>query len=341
MTQYTLLMGSYIQGITIGQFDSITGTLTAVHQAQSIAEPTYLDTDPQNHVYAIQQSGNRSGLASFQLQPDHQLTPLDQQLNWSAAPVHVNALTSHPLVFLSNYRTGVAQIYQRDAAGHLHLTDHFQNTGHGVLPQQTSSHVHFMALTPDQRLVVLDLGTDELIVFNLDLTTGRLKSRQATFHFRPGFGPRHLLFQGTTALVLGELASEVAVLSYNTVSGSFQQRQLISTLPDEWVGNNGGGGIHLAPSGHYLYVSNRGHNSIVTYRVLSRTDGAYLEKCQTIASGGDFPRDFCLSPDGRFLLVGHQKTNDVTIFKVDGTTGQLTRHNQVTDILAPVCLKMI
>lgn len=253
MSTNSLIFGTYVQGLYTAAFDTVTGHLSIPHQAAKLAEPTYLAVTPHKIVYAIEQHGEKSGIASFRLTPDQKLHSLSKYLSWNAAPVHVNLIPGQSLVLVSNYRSGLAQIFRQSDTGRLTLTDTFQNVGQGVLPQQNTSHIHFMGLTPDSRLVILDLGTDQIFTFNIDLSSGRLLTRQAVFHCRPGFGPRHLVFHGNHAFVLGELASTVAVLVYDPTTGQFTQKQLISTIPDNWIGETGGGAIHQSTVTIFTY----------------------------------------------------------------------------------------
>ena len=91
-----------------------------------------------------------------------------------------------------------------------------------------------------------------------------------TFTAEPGTGPRHLVFHpnGQFAYLFGELDSTVRVLSYNKETGAFEELQKISTLPEEFDGENGGQLSAFQMMASSLYASNRGHNSIAVFAVL-------------------------------------------------------------------------
>ncbi|MFC6259391.1 lactonase family protein [Levilactobacillus fujinensis] len=334
-----IIVGTYTQGIYQTHLTA-TG-LTPPTLLADTPQPTYLNYSRSGFLFSANQAGKVGGISVFKLTED-QLIPCDDYLSFAPAPVHLNVDDTHHLLFASNYNGGYTDIYNFTTTGQLQRLDSFLNVGQGPRPQQNTSHVHFTCLTPDGRLLVLDLGTDSLFTFTIN-DRGQLQDLVATFHFRAGFGPRHLRFDPAQhcVYVLGELASTVAVLNYDAVTGTFHQTQLISTIPIDWNGQTGGGAIYLAHNGHYLYVSNRGHNSIMVYRIAGDSTHRHLTAIQNVSSQGDFPRDFCLSPNDDFLIVGNQKTNLLSIFSVDAVTGKLTPSLNSVQVPEPVCVKLI
>ena len=96
--------------------------------------------------------------------------------------------------------------------------------------------------------------------------------------------------------------------------------------------------LHFHPSGRFVYGSNRGHDSIVIYAVDPTTGRLTLVGHQ--AAGGAVPRNFMLTPDGKWLLVAHQNSSTVATFRVDAATGLLTPAGAPSRVATPVCLKM-
>jgi len=334
-----LVIGTYTQGIY--QTHLTTNGLMPPTLLADTPQPTYLNYSRNGYLFSANQSGKVGGISVFKVD-NNRLIPCDDCLSFAPAPVHLTVDDTHHMLFASNYNGGYTDIYNFTAAGKLRLLDSFLNVGQGPLPQQNTAHIHFTCLAPDGRLLVLDLGTDSLFTFNIS-HTGQLQDLVATYHFRPGLGTRHLRFDPAKhcVFVLGELSSTVAVLNYEPTTVTFHQTQLISTIPTDWNGQTGGGAIHLAHNGHYLYVSNRGHNSITVYRITGPSTKRQLIFMQNIASQGDFPRDFCLSPNDDHLIVANQKSNLLTSFSVDTVTGTLTPSHNSVPVPEPVCVKLI
>ena len=225
-------------------------------------------------------------------------------------------------------------VYKRNEDGSLELADKVQHEGHGPHENQTSPHVHFTDLTPDQYLVTCDLGTDEVTTYDVD-SEGKL-SPLATYNCNPGAGARHLVFHHhyKIAYLICELNSTIEVLIYDGV-GAFERMQTISTLPEGYNDFNGTAAIRLSKDGKYLYASNRGHDSIAVYRILA--DGS-LELLEIVPTHGQNPRDFDLSPDQEFLIAVHQDSDNATVFKRNPETGRLAELSNDFHVPEAVCI---
>src|SRR5215212_4181028 len=125
--------------------------------------------------------------------------------------------------------------------------------------------------------------------------------------------------------------------SYDPKNGTFEELQTVSTLPESFKGENLCADIHVSPDGKYLYASNRGHDSIVCFRIDEST-GRLTYQNHTPA-GGREPRNFAIDPSGTFLLVGNQKTNNIVTFRIDPESGNFTRTGHEVEVSMPVCLK--
>ena len=120
--------------------------------------------------------------------------------------------------------------------------------------------------------------------------------------------------------------------------GTFEALQTISTLPDDFTGQNLGGEIMIAPSGHFVYASNRGHNSLVIYAVDPET--GQLSVVGHESTQGVGPRAFIIDPSGALLLVANQDTDTVVTFWIDQDSGTLQAAGHVAAVPTPVCLQL-
>jgi 6-phosphogluconolactonase len=185
----------------------------------------------------------------------------------------------------------------------------------------------------------VDLGTDRLRAYRLDAQQGKLEPvKSAGTHLPPGSGPRHLAFHanGRFAYTINELASTVTLLYVDRRSGALTPQETVSTLPAGYEQESLGSEIQLGPAGHFLYASNRGHNSIAIYRV-DETDGrlALIGHQSTLGRG---PRHFTFDPTGNYLLVANQDTHSIVTFRVDPSSGQLSATEPVTQVPSPACI---
>lgn len=293
--------------------------------------PTYLALSKRNIIYAIdkvwdhnwgeEDSKLRGGLQVL----DNNSRPamvIDYQLNPGTSPAYVTIDEQRQLVFTANYHTGAVIIYRINSDGSLKETDRVVDKGHmGPRPEQKDgAHPHFADLTPDGRLVVVDLGQDRLYLYDLSVA-GKLK-RVSYLQFKPGFGPRHIVFnpEKHLAYLAAELSSNVAVLNYDEQAGKFSVKHILSTIPDTWTKHNGAAAIRISGDHKFVYVSNRGFNSIAVFTI---QDDGDLKLIQQISTEGDFPRDFNFNRDQSMVIVLNQNTNNATLYSRNSQTGKL------------------
>jgi 6-phosphogluconolactonase len=101
----------------------------------------------------------------------------------------------------------------------------------------------------------------------------------------------------------------------------------------------GSADIHVSPDGRFLYCSNRGEsNSITCFRI--QEDGKLIFLYNN-PSLGIAPRNFNFDASGNFLLVAHQKSDNIVIFKIDRSSGYITDTGKRIDVGNPVCVKWL
>jgi 6-phosphogluconolactonase len=155
---------------------------------------------------------------------------------------------------------------------------------------------------------------------------------------RPGAAPRHAAFHPSSsyAYVINELDSTVTAYAYDPDRGALRPLQVVSTLPPGFEARNTTAEIQVAPSGRFVYGSNRGHDSIVIFAV--DPEGGTLTPIGWEPSGGKQPRYFGLDPSGTFLYAANQASDTIVAFRVDQERGTLTRTGQVVQAGSPVCI---
>ena len=334
----SILFGTYTKktstGIHRAQLDTIEKKVTDAIPYIKVENPTYLTKSDKNILYTVSKRSELGGLSAFDVTTDNPLFLNDVSAE-GAPPAYVAVDNARQLVYSSNYHKGLISISKIQADGSLSLISETANEGHGPKPEQTSSHIHFTDLTPDNRLVVCDLGTDQLLTFDVS-DDGAIK-QVAEYRSAPGFGSRHIVFHknGKLAYLAGELSSEVTLLSYNQTDGSFKEIQTLSSIPSDWDAHNGIAAIRISKDSRFLYVSNRGHNSIACYAL---ADDGKMALIQLIPTEGDFPRDFSLNKSEEFLVVANQNTDNASLFERDSTSGKLTLLQKDISVPESVCV---
>ncbi|WP_225048773.1 lactonase family protein [Lacticaseibacillus kribbianus] len=340
----TVILGGYTKrggaGIYRAAFDSATGTLdTPTPLVSSIGSPTYLAVSAANFAYAVDAGKGVGGVATIDLNQ----TPakvIDEVLVPGSSPAHISIDEKRQLVFASNYHEGRVNVYKIQPDHTLVETDVAQhdNALHGPKPEQADgAHVHFADLTQDGRLAVVDLGIDEVSTYPVS-ADGKLGT-PAILKLAPGYGPRHLAFNSAhdVAYLLGELSSQVSVLAYDRTTGAYTLGQTQSTIPADWHEFNGAAAIRISADNKFLYVTNRGHNSLNVYAISE--DGLTLTLLQQLSTEGDFPRDFALDLTESYLLAVNQKSDNGTLYRRDPATGLLTE--VAKDIVTPEAVNVV
>lgn len=331
-----IILGTYTRRISEGIYtidlDNEKGELTGLELATKENSPTYLTKSKAGNLYTVTSIDGLGGAGAY----DREFHFLNAVTEAGAPLCYVAVDETRQLVYGANYHKGEVTVYRILEDGGLEATDSvFHQEETGPHKNQDHAHVHYTDLTPDNRLVVCDLGTDR--VYTYDVSKDGKLTAVAEFVAEPGTGPRHLVFHPINpkiAYLFGELDSTVRVLQYDAEQGSFTEKQKISTLPEDFQGENGGAAIRISKDGQYVYASNRGHNSIAVFAV--SPDEYTLENIQIISTEGDFPRDFALDPENDYLVCANQNTDNLTLYSRDAATGLLSVRQK--DIYAPECV---
>lgn len=320
------LIGTYTnknsQGIYQVTLDTKQEKLVDNHVVVHMKKPQYLQVGADHRIYTIERGpADLGGVSVYEL-TDNEAKKLSETMWHGPTPAYLGLDEQRHLLFAANYHGSRIDVFKIHADGTLTQTDQVMHDGPtGPRPEQEIPHVHYADLTPEGRLITCDLGEDMLNVYDVS-NDGRL-TPVSGFHSHPGFGTRHLVFHpnGKYVYVVGELSSEVEVFQYDQASGQLHYVANRKTIPADWSTHNGAAAIRISKDGRFVYVTNRGENTIVVFKVLSDFT---LEKVQDISSAGEFPRDFNFSRDEHYLIAANQNTDDLTLYRRDPTTGLLT-----------------
>ncbi|MEU4114120.1 lactonase family protein [Kitasatospora sp. NPDC028055] len=246
-----------------------------------------------------------------------------------AGPCHIAVHPSGSHVFVAHYGDGVLSAVPTGADGTVATAEPVQTIRHPGREASgdllTSPHAHMAAPSPDGRfLLCTDLGTDRVYVYAFDPDSGPLSAHR-TVQLPPGRGPRHLVFHPSAryAYVLNELSSTLTVCTWDALSGHLEPFAEVETRQDPGAPNaNSAAAVRLSGDGGFLYTTNRGDDAISVHAV--RDDGASVELLTAVPCGGTWPRDIALTPDGLLVFCANQRSDTVTAFHRDPSTGRLS-----------------
>ena len=323
-----ILIGGYTKHESAGiyQFDFIgSGDQAHLEQRRNVVEvggPTYFQKDGQ-FIFTIKNENGQGGIAAF---ANGKL--VSQLLHEGSSPAYIGINKEKKLLYTANYHTGVLAVISYDDQGQLDQVKH-ENKALGPRPEQAGAHPHYFDETPGGHLVSCDLGQDRVDFYGFD---GQKLTHLASYQNEDGFGSRHLAFSpdGKYFYVAGELSSQVNVVKFDEENWMFRSLATYSTIPESWDQHNGAAAIRLSSDGKFLYVSNRGHDSIAVFAVLP--DQA-LKLVQRVSTFGEFPRDFNWDAEEKYVVAANQNSNNATLYQrqSDGTLTPLEKYIAVPE----------
>lgn len=327
-------VGSYQNAIYVYALNLDTGALTPQGgRVDAPPSPSFLAFAPDaRHLYAVNEADDVDGsgagtVSAFSIDAaSGALGFINRVSSGGKGPAHVLVDASGRFVLVANYNGGNFSVLSVDAQGGLGAR--VAGADHGGDAQ-----THEVVLDPsNQFLFVPNKGKSDVSQYRFDAQTGSITPNSpAELDLATGAGTRHLAFHPTLPLayIINELDDTVVTASFNPSSGRLTVIQTLSTLPaGANAGQNSCAEIQVAPSGRFVYGSNRGHDSIVIYSVDAATGQLALVGHQS--TGGNTPRSFHVEQSGRLMLVANQGSDEVVSFRVDPDSGRLERLQSVS-----------
>ncbi|MGC2266334.1 MAG: lactonase family protein [Candidatus Acidiferrales bacterium] len=354
-TKERVYIGTYTEhgskGIYVCEFDPSTGTLTPPGLAAATADPSFLVVSPDRRfLYAINETDHfngqpAGGVSAFSIAPaTGKLTLLNQVSSLAPGPAYITLDRSGHYVLVANYDEGSVAVYRIMPDGKIGDSTAFvRHYGSSVnAERQKGPHAHSIAMSSDNRFaIVADLGLDELIVYPLDASQGTLGTPRV-IKTDPGVGPRHLTLasSGKFIYAINELKSSLTVYSYNASDGAMTPLQKISTLPNNFHGENTAAEVVLDPTEKFLYASNRGDDNSIAVFAVDPKKGT-LTAIEYVPTGGKTPRNFAIDPSGQWLLAANQDSNNIVTFRINAKSGRLTPAGKSIEVNSPTIVDFV
>lgn len=339
------------KGIYVSKFNTATGELGQPELAGETGSPSFLAIHPsKKFLYCVGEMAipgqKGGGVTAFSIAlPSGKLTKLNQVSSVTGGPCHINLDATARMAMVANYGGGSCASYQVKDDGSLSdAVSHHQHTGSSVSEKrQKEPHAHSVNFSPDNRFaLVCDLGTDKVEIYKIDPASGKA---EAHGHGKvpPGGGPRHLAFHpnGKFVFVNNEMTLTETTFAWDADKGTLTEIETVSTIPEADRGQPGlsTAETRVHPSGRFVYVSNRGHDTIAVFECDAAT--GKLRLIQNAPAEGKTPRNFNLDPTGQWCLVAHQGSDSVAVLKVDPATGKLASTGRKIAVGAPCCVRFL
>lgn len=335
------------KGIYAFRFDRATGALNPCGLTPGVRNSSYLAFDPMRRfLYCVNEfkefEGKSSGAVSaFRIDRETgDLAYLNTKASEGTDPCHLIVDATGRNVLVANFASGSICVLPVRKDGSLgDASQVIQHEGSSVDPvRQKGPHAHAVAIDCGNRYAfVPDLGLDKVMIYAFDPASGELTPNvsQPWVSTAPGAGPRQLVMHpgGGFAYLINELNSTMTAYGYDAARGALRELHTLPTLPAGFAGRSTCAEVQIAPSGRFLYGSNRGHDSLAIFAIDDAT--GTLAPVGWEPTQGKSPRFFAIDPSGALLHVANMDSDSIVVFRVDQATGTLSATGQVVKTGSP------
>ena len=338
-----MLVGTYTSGSSKGiytfRFNQETGVGTPLSET-AVSNPSYLTlSEDGKFVYAVsEQNDTTAAVNAFAFDKQKgTLRLLNSRKTEGADPCYV--ATDGKRVVTANYSGGSMSVFPLQSDGSLASIDTlFLGSATATdTDRQATPHMHCTVFSPDGNyLFATDFSADRILKYAIHAKEETPRPLSEATEIAPGSGPRHLTFSanGKFAYLISELSGKVTAFSY--ADGRLNE---IQTITADTVRARGSADIHLSPDGKYLYASNRLKEDGIAIFAVDATNGTLAKVGYQLT--GIHPRNFAITPNGKYLLVACRDSNVIQVFERDQATGLLTNIQKDIQVDKPVCIRMI
>ena len=367
--------GGHGKGISCYEFDAQKGDLKLLNN-QFQVNPSYLsitsimhssnnelENTSSKYLFAVSEvlASKKPVIHTYTINDNYLLSLIDTKTIEGGCLCHIHYFKNkegQSFTASACYETGNLVIHNINVEATAHLNIHeplnVYHKGSSQHPRrQTQAHAHCACFdTQSNKLLVCDLGLDQVIVYSVQINNGIFNAIEKQIISLPaGSGPRHIYFDENYSygFIINELTGSVTIIKYSAekkeyeIKGSFDVSGQLSESLNKSVNAStsidtdlGGAAIRVSADGKFIYTSMRSDNTIRLFAF-----DPIAESLSFIASyptEGSTPRDFTIDATGKWLLVAHQDSDTISIFNVNSYNGTLSFHKTVNDIDSPVCL---
>ena len=343
------------KGIYVSRMDAGTGTLTPPELAAESPNPSWLTIHPnRRYLYAVNERLDAAGkagpgeISAFAIdRRTGKLTSINRVSSRGGQPCHICTDKTGTMAMVANWYTGSTAGFPLGRHGELGESTAFsQHEGlrsGPPAPGQPQIHCHSVVVTPDNRfLLSTDTGLNKVYIYRLDPPKASFTPHDPPFlGLEKPTNPRHLALHpnGKWAYVSNEInPGGCTMLRFDAARGVLEEGPVAASVPADYKGRTSPAECVVHPSGRFVYMSNRGHNSIAVLRV--EADGT-LNLIEAFLPGGETPRSFAIDPTGKFLIAMMQRSGTIVPLRIEQQTGKLTATGETLKLPVPVCAEFL
>ena len=329
-------IGMHGDRIHAARFDPVAGKLAMIGPVAQQSAPTWAALHPGGAiVYYVREDGNNGsgsgGVEAYRIdRASGALTPLGGAIAQGGGTTHIHLDAPSMTIIAANFGGATVSTIPILSDGRLGAASSVLNAfGSGPLKRQSYAHPHGVTIDPSGGYALVpDLGADRIFVHRFDRQARALRydrpDQSLGFVTKPGTGPRHVAFHpdGRLMFALTELSGELMTFRWDAETGGLTLIDARLTSTPGFAGERSVSELAISADGRFLYLTDRGENSIVVHRI-EPANGA-LTFLQRLPCGGAFPWHFAIDPSGQWLLVANERSSRIEIFAIDAASGRVT-----------------
>jgi 6-phosphogluconolactonase len=327
-------------------------TLVPLGLAAETAGPSFLEIDATRRFLFVANAVDEldgkptGGVSSYAIDPETgKLSPINQRPSMGRRPCALALDRGQRQLLVANCGSGTVAVLPVGADGRLgeatQVTAAADTSGAekaGAPAAADVAQAHCLTFDPANRFAfTCDFGSHVVRGYQFDAARGSLTpSAPPAAAVREGRGPQDMVFRpdGRFAYVASALSSTISVMAYDVRTGTLEAVQTVSSVPPYFDGRNAAAELAVHPSGKYLYVSNRGHNSVTLFGIAP--DTGLLTYIEEQGTGGVNPVHFGVEPSARHLAIANQGSDTVLVCRIDAGNGRLKPSGVFASVPSPV-----
>ena len=338
--ELTMIVGTYTnagsEGIYTYKFDQENGSVKPL-EVIKMDNPSYLTLSANQQVMYVvsEQHDETASVSAFRFDKESGKAELmNSQLTYGEDPCYV--ATNGKIVTTANYSGGSMSVFPLRYDGGLEPVDTVfcGSIGGPDMSRQDAPHVHCTIFTPDgKQLLATDFSADRILHFDVAANPAKPHLLSDATPIDTDSGPRHIIFSkdGRFVYIISELSEAVTVCNYDEWN-----MQVIQTIETHPQADRHAADIHLSPDGKFLYASVRNADDGLAIFEVNQQTGMLTKVGYQPA--GKHPRNFNITPNGKYVLVADMNDNKIEIFERDLQTGLLTNTQRDIQLSMPVCI---
>jgi 6-phosphogluconolactonase (cycloisomerase 2 family)/endonuclease/exonuclease/phosphatase family metal-dependent hydrolase/dienelactone hydrolase len=303
------------QALVVLRLDPQSGALTEVSRLATPGEPGGLATSPDGRfLFAAMRSTGK--LASFRIDDANGSLTAINEVAAGADPAQISIDKTGQYLLTAYYVAAKVSVHRIAEDGTL--------SDQPVQELPTDKNAHAIVPDPTNHFVfVPHTGPNAIFQFAWNAETGMLTPHSQAKLMRPeNTGPRHLAWHPTKSIAYIDNEQGSSVTAYSLgKDGSLVPESTATTLPTGFSASNSTAEIKVHPTGRFLYVSNRGHDSLAVIRIDDAGTGLEFVAAEPTEKT---PRSFDIDPSGTFLLSAGESSGRLAVSRIDAASGRLT-----------------